>query len=52
MLQQFRRLYRKKGVQRFYIGGAIGVNLWAIAGLWQIASQMADSVLHAAPFTI
>lgn len=29
MLRQFRRLYRKKGVQRFYIGGAIGVNLWA-----------------------
>ena len=29
MLQQFRRLYRKRGVRRFYIGGAIGVNLWA-----------------------
>ena len=29
MLRQFRRLYRKRGVRRFYIGGAIGVNLWA-----------------------
>lgn len=29
MLRQFRRLYRKRGVHRFYIGGAIGVNLWA-----------------------
>lgn len=28
MLRQFRRLYRKRGVRRFYIGGAIGVNLW------------------------
>ena len=29
MLRQFRRLYRKRGVRRFYIGGTIGVNLWA-----------------------
>ena len=29
MLRQFRRLYRKRGVRRFYTGGAIGVNLWA-----------------------
>ncbi len=29
MLRQFRRLYNKKGVQRFYIGGILGVNLWA-----------------------
>ena len=29
MLRQFRRLYSKKGVRRFYIGGALGVNLWA-----------------------
>ena len=29
MLRQFRRLYRKRGVRRLYIGGAIGVNLWA-----------------------
>lgn len=29
MLRQFRRLYSKKGVQRFYIGGILGVNLWA-----------------------
>jgi hypothetical protein len=27
MLLQFRRLYRKKGVQRFYIGGAISLGL-------------------------
>lgn len=29
MLRQFRRLYSKKGVRRFYIGGALGVNIWA-----------------------
>ena len=29
MLRQFRRLYSKKGVRRFYIGGTLGVNLWA-----------------------
>lgn len=29
MLRQFRRLYSKKGVRRFYIGGILGVNLWA-----------------------
>ena len=29
MLRQFRRLYSRKGVRRFYIGGALGVNLWA-----------------------
>lgn len=29
MLRQFRRLYSKKGVHRFYIGGILGVNLWA-----------------------
>lgn len=29
MLRQFRRLYSKKGVRRFYIGGIVGVNLWA-----------------------
>lgn len=29
MMRQFRRLYSKKGVRRFYIGGALGVNLWA-----------------------
>lgn len=29
MLRQFRRLYSKKGIRRFYIGGALGVNLWA-----------------------
>ncbi len=29
MLRQFQRLYSKKGVRRFYIGGILGVNLWA-----------------------
>ena len=29
MLRQFRRLYNKKGVRRFYIGGTLGVNIWA-----------------------
>ena len=29
MLRQFRRLYNKKDVHRFYIGGTLGVNLWA-----------------------
>lgn len=29
MLRQFRRLYSRKDVRRFYIGGTIGVNIWA-----------------------
>ena len=29
MLEQFKRLYHEKGVRRFYIGGAMGVHIWA-----------------------
>lgn len=29
MLEQFKRLYDEKGVRRYYVGGALGVDMWA-----------------------
>lgn len=29
MMEQFKRLYHEKGVRRYYIGGAMGVHIWA-----------------------
>lgn len=29
MMEQFKRLYHEKGVRRFYIGGSMGVHIWA-----------------------
>ena len=29
MLEQFKRLYDEQGVRRYYVGGALGVDMWA-----------------------
>ena len=29
MLEQFKRLYDEHGVRRYYVGGALGVDMWA-----------------------
>ena len=41
MLEQFKRLYDEQGVRRYYVGGALGVDMWAgepaperTAGIW------------------
>lgn len=39
MLEQFKRLYHEKGVRRFYIGGAMGVHIWAGELVLQLRGQ-------------
>ncbi len=39
MMVQFRRLYNEKGVRRFYIGGAMGVHIWAGELILQLKSE-------------
>lgn len=39
MLRQFCRLYNRKGVRQFYIGGALGVSLWAGELLLKLKSE-------------
>lgn len=39
MLEQFKRLYNEKGVRRFYIGGAMGVHIWAGELILQMKDQ-------------
>lgn len=29
MLEQFKRLYDEQGVRQYYVGGALGVDMWA-----------------------
>ena len=29
MLEQFKRLYYEHGLRRYYVGGALGVDMWA-----------------------
>ena len=38
-MEQFRRLYNEKGVRRFYIGGAMGVHIWAGELVLQLKSE-------------
>ena len=39
MQEQFKRLYNEKGVRRFYIGGSIGVHIWAGELILQMKAQ-------------
>ena len=39
MQEQFKRLYKEKGVHRFYIGGPIGVHIWAGELILQMKAQ-------------
>lgn len=53
MLGQFKRLYHEKGVRRFYVGGTIGVDMWAGEMLLQMKEQSAYSdieLIIAEPF--
>ena len=49
MLEVFRKLHDEKEVRRFYVGGALGVDMWILNWLWPCRlSAMMPSGISAA----